>query len=149
MFRATDIRARRRPSAAFTLMEIILVVVIIGIMLTLVAPRITGRTKQAKITQANHQIEAFRTALQQYEIDIGGFPKNLQGLVEKPSDVDENEWRDGGYLGSNKIPKDPWGREYHYRSPGEHYKDYDIWSDGPDGQPDTEDDIANWAKEGE
>jgi len=145
MFAPSALRGRR-SGRAFTLMEIILVVVIIGIMLTLVAPRITNRTRQAKIIQAKHQIEAFRSALQQYEMDVGNFPKTLQDLVEKPSDVDEDAWN-GPYLTSNAVPKDPWGHEYHYRTPGEHYKDYDIWSDGPDGQSDTEDDICNWARE--
>ncbi len=124
-------------------MEIILVVVIIGIMLTLVVPRITGRAKKARVVTARHQIEAFRTALQNYEIDVGEFPKSLQGLVERPSDVDEKAW-DGPYMTS--IPKDPWGREYHYKSPGDHFKDYDLWSDGPNPSI-SEDDITNWDTE--
>ena len=143
MFLSPGFRPKRRSSAAFTLMEIILVVVIIGIMLTLVVPRITGRAKKAREITAKHELEAFRTALQLYEIAAGAFPKDLMGLVEKPSDVDEKMW-DGPYMPS--IPKDPWGREYHYRTPGEHFKDYDIWSDGPDGQSGTEDDVANWVK---
>lgn len=137
--------ANLRSKRGFTLMEIILVVVIIGIMLTLVAPRITGRTKKARITAAKNQIQAFITALQMYEMDVGAFPKDLKALVEKPSDVSEEVW-DGPYLPANEIPLDPWNREYHYRSPGEHFKDYDIWSDGPDGQSGTEDDITSWGK---
>jgi general secretion pathway protein G len=146
MFMSKSLWGRPRSTSAFTLMEIILVVVIIGIMLTLVAPRITGKTKQAKITTAKGHINAFASALQQYEMDLGAFPKDLQALVEKPSEADDDVWN-GPYLTSNVVPPDPWGNPYHYRTPGEHYKDFDIWSDGPDGQSDSEDDIANWAKE--
>jgi general secretion pathway protein G len=140
------IRKTGRNTAAFTLMEIILVVVIIGIMLTLVAPRITGQTGKAKKTAASRQIEAFKTALQRYEFDIGDFPENLQALVEKPSEVDEEAW-DGPYLTSTVVPPDPWGHDYHYRSPGEHYPDYDIWSEGPDGQDGTDDDVTSWVSD--
>jgi general secretion pathway protein G len=147
MYANTYARPARRRTAAFTLMEIILVVVIIGIMLTLVAPRITGRTEKARETAARNQINAFRTALQRYEMDIGHFPENLQALVERPSNVNEEDW-DGPYLTSNVLPPDPWGGQYNYKSPGEHYKDYDIWSDGPDRQASTEDDITSWAQEG-
>jgi len=144
MLRTIALRPRGRSSAAFTLMEIILVVVIIGIMLTLVVPRITGRAKKARAVTAKHQIEAFATSLQNYEIDVGDFPKSLQALVEKPPEVDEKMW-DGPYMKS--IPKDPWNHEYHYRAPGEHFKDYDLWSDGPDGQSGTDDDITSWVTE--
>lgn len=139
------LRGKTRSTAAFTLMEIILVVVIIGIMLTLVAPRITGRTRQAKETAARNQIKALETALQQFEFDVGDFPQNLESLIEKPSDVDDETWR-GPYLMDNVVPKDPWKREYHYRTPGENLKDFDLWSDGKDGQAGTEDDITNWTK---
>jgi len=137
---------RRRHSPAFTLMEIILVVVIIGIMLTLVAPRLTGKTKKAQAITARNQIANFRAAIARYEMDMGDMPKALQDLVVKPSDVAEDKW-EGPYLDSNAVPKDPWSHEYHYRSPGEHFKDYDIWSDGKDGQAGTEDDINSWATE--
>lgn len=141
-----SLRGRRHTSVAFTLMEIILVVVIIGIMLTLVAPRITGKTKTAQNTAARRQIESFKASLQSYEMDTGDFPKSLQDLVVKPSDVPDDKWN-GPYLSSNAVPKDPWRHEYHYRSPGEHFKDYDIWSDGKDGQSGTEDDITSWESE--
>jgi len=143
MFTTKVLRGRRKVSVAFTLMEIILVVVIIGILLTIVGPRITGKTIKAQKIAAKRQIEAFKNALQQYEMSVGDFPKTFQDLVVRPSDVPEDKW-DGPYLNSNAVPKDPWGHEYHYRSPGEHYKDYDIWSDGKDGQSGTEDDIVSW-----
>ena len=142
MFHRTGLGTRRRTTAAFTLIEIILVVVIIGIMLTLVAPRITGKTKQARETSAKRQIEAFKTALQAYEFDVGEYPKDLQGLVQKPSDVDDDTWK-GPYLQSNEVPKDPWRRDYQYKSPGDHFKDFDIWSDGVKAG-DPGDDIASW-----
>ena len=139
-------RARRRDSLAFTLMEIILVVVIIGIMLTLVAPRLTGKTRKAQVITARSQIANFKATIARYEMDVGDMPKALQDLVVKPSDVAEDRW-EGPYLDSNAVPKDPWGHEYHYRSPGEHFKDYDIWSDGKDGQSGSDDDITSWVSE--
>lgn len=146
MLRRVWSHTRRRGASAFTLMEIILVVVIIGIMLMLVAPRITGKTKQAKETAARNQIHSFRTCISNYEIHVGDFPKSLQDLVQRPSDVAEDKW-EGPYLDSNIVPKDPWGHEYHYKSPGDHFKDYDIWSDGKDGQSGTDDDVTSWASE--
>jgi general secretion pathway protein G len=146
MFPTPRLQRSRRTAAAFTLMEIILVVVIIGIMLTLVAPRIAGKSAQAKRTAAQRQIDAFKTALQSYEFDVGEFPPALQALVVKPADVDENTWK-GPYLTSNLVPKDPWQHEYQYKSPGEHYKDFDIWSTGRDGQDGNDDDITSWERE--
>jgi len=146
MIPKVSLRAKRNLPLAFTLMEIILVVVIIGIMLTLVGPRITGKTKKAQAIAAKRQIDAFKNALQQYEMDIGDFPKALADLVVRPSDVPEDKWN-GPYLSANKVPKDPWGHDYHYKSPGEHFKDYDIWSDGKDGQSGTDDDVISWETE--
>ena len=126
-------------------MEIILVVVIISILATFVAQRLTGVGSKTRETEAKHQIETFKNCLIRYEMDVGDFPKTLQALVEKPSEVGEDAWK-GPYLSSNVVPKDPWGREYHYRSPGEHFKDYDIWSDGKDEQS-PDDDVTSWVRQ--
>ncbi|MBM3335846.1 type II secretion system major pseudopilin GspG [Candidatus Sumerlaeota bacterium] len=143
MITAIARRRSRDRSAAFTLMEIILVVVIIGILLTLVGPKLAGRTEKAKRTAARNQMQAFKTAIQMFEADTGRFPKDLKELTERPSDVDEKVWNPGGYLDAKELPLDPWGHEYVYRYPGEH-GDFDISSDGFDGRAGTDDDIRSW-----
>jgi len=131
---------------AFTFLEIMFVVVIIGILLAIVGPRLAGKSKKAKIAAAKAQLRNIQVALSQYELHVGDFPDDSQGLkalIEQPSEIDESEW-DGPYLEGGAIPKDPWGQEYQYKQPGEHNKDYDLWSPGPDRQESTEDDIKNW-----
>lgn len=133
----------------FTFMEIMFVVVIIGILLGLVGPKLVGKSKKAKIKAAEAQISNFKTSLNSYEMNVGEFPSTSQGLkalVERPSDVEEDDW-EGPYM--DDIPKDPWNREYIYKSPGEHNKDFDLSSMGPDRQEGTEDDITNWKKQSE
>ncbi len=140
---------RRWRSRAFTFLEIMFVVVIIGILLAIVAPRMAGRSQKARVAAAKAQIRNIGVALQQYELHVGSFPDDSQGLkalIERPSEVDETDW-DGPYLDGTSIPKDPWNNEYQYKSPGEHNVDYDLWSAGPDHQDNTEDDVANWVEE--
>jgi len=127
----------------FTLIEIMLVVIIIGALVAMVMPRLTGRGEQARISAARADIQAnIATALKLYELDNGAFPTTEEGLnallVKPPSAVNWN----GPYL--EKKPIDPWGREYKYKSPGDHRPDYDLYSLGRDGQPGTADDITNW-----
>jgi len=127
----------------FTLIELLLVVIIIGALASMVLPRFTGRSEQAKIAAAKADIEAnIPTALKLYDLDNGAFPTTQEGLnallVKPPS---ASNWR-GPYL--EKKPIDPWGREYKYRSPGTHRVDYDLYSLGKDGQEGTADDIKNW-----
>ncbi len=130
----------------FTLIEMILVVVIIGLLAALVLPQFIGRTRQAEITNAEAQIESFKTALGQFEMDAGRFPttaEGLEALVERPSGLRESvQWR--RYLDESEVPRDPWGNEYVYRHPGTvNEASYDLFSPGPDGEPGTEDDIGN------
>jgi general secretion pathway protein G len=127
----------------FTLIELMLVVIIIGALVAMVMPRLTGRSEQARITAAGADIGAnIATALKLYELDNGNFPSTEEGLnalLSKPSSV--TNWN-GPYL--EKKPIDPWGREYKYRCPGEHRRgDYDLYSLGKDGVEST-DDITNW-----
>ncbi len=135
----------RAIEEAFTLVEILLVVVIIGALAAMVVPRLTGRSEQAKKTAAKADIEAhLATALKLYELDNGNFPTTSQGLkalLSKPttSPIPQN-WN-GPYI--EKKPIDPWGREYIYKSPGEHRSDYDLYSQGRDVN-NEEDDITNW-----
>ena len=134
----------------FTLIEIMVVIVILALLAALVGPKLMGRTDDAKITDARVQIKNVETALKLYKLDNGNYPSTEQGLnslVIKPAvGVIPKGYKDGGYLESKKIPKDPWGNDYLYISPGEH-GDYDIFSYGADGVKGGEGksaDITNW-----
>jgi general secretion pathway protein G len=128
---------------AFTLVEMLLVVTIIGILAALVIPKIVGRGEQARLTAAQADINGgIKSALGQYEVDNGFFPKSLQDLVTQPSNA--KNWH-GPYL--DKVPTDPWGDPYIYYYPGKHSANsYDLLSAGPDGKEGTDDDIVSWAK---
>ncbi len=137
----------------FTLIELMVVIVILGILAAIVAPRIVGRSDEARVAEARVQIKNFETALKLYRLDNGSYPTTEQGLealIEKPTvGVIPRRWRDGGYLESNKIPLDPWGNPYIYVSPGLH-GDYDIISYGADGVRGGEgfdSDIESWSIE--
>jgi general secretion pathway protein G len=132
----------------FTLIELMLVVIIIGVLAMMVVPRFAGRTEQARRAAAKADIEVnIATALDLYELDNGNYPTTEQGLealMKKPTTSPEPVNWNGPYL--RKTPKDPWGRPYVYRSPGEHnLEDYDLFSYGPDGA-ESEDDIKNWGE---
>ncbi|MCX7015650.1 MAG: type II secretion system major pseudopilin GspG [Candidatus Sumerlaeota bacterium] len=135
-----------RLRSGFTFLEIMLVVVIIGILVALVAPNLTGKTQKAKIAAAQHDIATFGTTLKMFEMQAGRFPstdEGLKALVEKPGSVDEKDW-DGPYLDGN-VRQDPWHHDYKYVCPGEkNPKGFDLWSAGPDGNDGTQDDITNW-----
>jgi general secretion pathway protein G len=134
----------------FTLLEIIVVVFILSILVALVAPRIIGRTDDARIADTRLQIKNFETALKLYRLDNGFYPDTQQGLdalVEKPTTGRiPSKYPPGGYLEKKKIPPDPWGNPYIYVSPGLH-GDFDIISRGADGKEGGEGkdaDINNW-----
>jgi general secretion pathway protein G len=135
----------------FTLVEILLVVMIIGILAALVVPNLAGRGEQARETAARTDVEAtLATALDLYEMDNGRYPTTAQGLkalIVKPDQAPlPKNWR-GPYLKKRAVPQDPWKQEYVYLSPGKHNKsDYDLSSCGADGVA-GEDDIANWENE--
>jgi general secretion pathway protein G len=135
--------SRFSRKSGFTLVELMLVLVILGILAGLVLPKFSGRAEQAKETAAVTQIATFNTALAAYEVDTGSYPREqdgLRALVIQPSDV--AGWR-GPYLLSD-IPLDPWGHPYVYQYPGKlNPSGYDIISAGPDGQLGTADDIYN------
>jgi general secretion pathway protein G len=134
----------------FTLIELMVVIVILGVLAGLIVPRIMGRPEEAKQTKARIQMESIETALKLYKLDNGRYPSTEQGLeaLVAPPTVGElpRSWRQGGYLEKGKVPKDPWGNPYIYLSPGIH-ADFDLVSYGADGQPEGEGknrDIRNW-----
>ena len=129
---------------AFTLIELLLVLVILGILAAIVVPKFSGRTEQARVTAAQSQIATFGTALDAFEVDNGYYPKGkngLQELVQAPQEA--ASWR-GPYLKS-AIPNDPWGHPYIYECPGKYNTtSYDLISTGPDGRGGGDDDITNY-----
>ncbi|MBF0385981.1 MAG: type II secretion system major pseudopilin GspG [Candidatus Omnitrophica bacterium] len=130
---------------AFTLVEIMLVVIIIAALSAMVIPRLAGRSEQAKVSVARSDIEAhLSTALKLYELDNGTFPTTAQGLSalrEKPNMPPVPDSWNGPYI--EKDPVDPWGNPYVYSSPGKNRPDYDLFSKGKDSASET-DDITNW-----
>ena len=132
----------------FTLIEIMVVIVILGILASVVVPRIMDRPDEAKIVKAKTDIRAIKAALDLYKLDNYNYPSTDQGLdalVNRPTGNPEpRNYKEGGYL--DRIPNDPWGNPYRYLSPGEHGA-VDIYSLGADGQPGGEGvnaDIGNW-----
>lgn len=128
----------------FTLIEIMVVVVIIGILVAAVAPKILSRPEQARIAKAKLDITSLENAFEMYKADNYQYPSTDQGieaLVNKPSGSPApRNYNRGGYI--KKLPKDPWGKEYVYLNPGIH-AEIDVYSFGPDQQP-SDDDIGNW-----
>ena len=135
----SQIRNSRR---AFTLVEMLLVITIIGILAALVVPKMMGRSEQARQAAARADISSIKTALDAFEVDNGYYPKSIMDLIQSPQDV--KNWH-GPYL--DKVPQDPWGNNYIYACPGRHNAtSYDLSSSGPDGKEGTDDDIGNWTK---
>ena len=136
---ATPPRLRAR---GFTLLELLVVVVIIGLLVSFVAPRYFGQVGKSEINTAKAQIDALGKALDQYRLDTGRYPSNelgLKALTQRPPN--EPKWN-GPYLRKD-APPDPWGKPYVYRMPGEKGIDYDLVSYGKDGQPGGSDEAAD------
>jgi general secretion pathway protein G len=138
----------RNDPSGFTLIELLLVLVILATLAAIVTPKFAKRSEQARITAARTQLAYFETALDAFEIDVGRYPTNVEGLralVEKPTS-NADAWQQP-YLKSD-VPKDPWGGDYVYRYPGQYNQDgYDLSSFGPDRKLGGDDDITNWSKE--
>ncbi len=143
----TSLTHRFRPARpdAFTLIELLLVLVILGILAAIVVPKFAGRTEDARKTAAQTDLAAYGTALDAFEVDNGYYPKGksgLQDLMQPPSDA--QNWK-GPYV--KEVKKDPWNNEYIYEFPGRrNANSYDLSSAGPDGKPGSEDDVTNWSK---
>ncbi len=137
-----------RRSDGFTLIEIMVVLIIIGLLAGIVVPRLMGRTEEAKRTKTAVQIRNLQSALDLYKLDSGNYPsteQGLQALIEKPAigEIPKN-WKEDGYI--DKIPRDAWGNNYVYISPGIH-ADFDLYSYGADGEEGGEGknaDIQSW-----
>ena len=152
-------RQPRPRRGGFTLVEMLVVLAILVLLISMVGPRILGSKQKADISAAKTQIGMLMSALEHYAVDMKVYPDTevgLKGLVEDPTteEGDEKSKWDGPYIKKSLVPKDPWNNEYHYEFPGTHTKrkDPEIWSMGPDGQDNTDDDIVSWdgeKKEGE
>jgi len=134
----------------FTLIEIMVVVVILGVLAALVVPRVMDNPEKARLIKAKSDILAIENALKMYKLDNYVYPSTDQGLealVTKPQGAPEpRQWKEGGYLAG--LPKDPWGFPYLYLSPGVN-GEIDVWSQGADGQPDgtgVNADVGNWQR---
>ena len=139
---------RAAHGRGFTLIEVLVVVVILGILAAVVVPRIMDQPDKAAVVRARQDIQSLDTALKMYKLDNFSYPSTQQGLealVQRPAGTPEApNWKDGGYL--DRLPRDPWGNNYEYLSPGRN-GEYDVYSLGKDGQPGGEGfnaDIGNW-----
>jgi len=134
-----------RSQHAFTLVEMLLVLVIIGTLAAIVVPKLAGRSEQARVTAAQSQIAAIGTALDAFEVDNGYYPRGTDGLnqlIQAPRDA--QSWK-GPYL-KQDVPLDPWGNAYVYECPGKNNPSgYDLSSPGADGRAGNEDDITSWS----
>lgn len=135
-------RSRNASRRAFTLIEVMVVVLIIGMLTTIVGVSVARRPGQGRQTTARAQVEILANAVEEYHMGTSAYPAKLVDLVQNPGNA---KW-DGPYLRKKQVPKDPWGNEYHYDTPGEH-DTFDICSYGSDGAPGGEGgaaDINSW-----
>jgi general secretion pathway protein G len=136
-----------RNSNGFSLIELLVVIIILGLLAGLVGPRLFSRVGQSKTAAARAQIELFSAALDQYRLDVGSYPASAAGLEALVRNPNAPNWN-GPYLKKNTLPADPWGKPYQYKCcPGDH-GDFDIWSLGADGGPggDGENaDVTSWS----
>ncbi|MFW6388281.1 MAG: type II secretion system major pseudopilin GspG [Desulfohalobiaceae bacterium] len=150
--RAQPNTAMQKPLAqGFSLIELMIVVVILGLLAGMLVPRIMDRPQEAKVTKAKTDIRTLKSGLRFYHLDNGFYPttrQGLQALIQKPETKPQPEnWRSGGYLETSSLPRDPWGNKYIYRCPGEAGRDYEIISYGADGQEGGtgfDQDIKSW-----
>ncbi|HDZ56299.1 MAG TPA: type II secretion system protein GspG [Pseudomonas xinjiangensis] len=144
-----SMKGYRTSQRGFTLIEVMVVVVILGILAAVVVPRVMDRPDQARTTKAQNDVRALESALNLYRLDNFNYPTTEQGLnalVIPPTGGDEaRNWRTGGYI--DRLQKDPWGNDYQYLRPGREGREYDLYSLGADSRPGGEEanqDIGNW-----
>jgi general secretion pathway protein G len=151
MDKKSKIKTRARTEYGFSLIELMIVIVILGLLAGMLVPKIMDRPDEARITKAKLDIQAIESGLKLFKLDNGFYPTTEQGLralVQKPEQrpVPKN-YRSGGYLEASSAPRDPWDNEYIYRCPGENNRDYEIISLGADGSEGGEGanaDIKSW-----
>jgi general secretion pathway protein G len=143
-----DSRKFRHAALGFTLIEIMVVVVIIGLLAAFILPNVFGNVEKAQIAKVKGDIQGIETALTMYKLDNYKYPSTdlgLAALVQRPNDPTVRNWREGGYI--KRISKDPWGNPYQYLYPGLHGQEFDLYSFGADSQEGGEGpnaDIGNW-----
>jgi general secretion pathway protein G len=143
--------ARAALMRGFTLIEIMVVVVIIGLLAAIIVPQVIDRVDEARVAKAKQDIQGLETALTMFRLDNSKYPSTDQGLKAlslQPTDPSIHHWRPGGYI--QHVSKDPWGFDYQYVYPGTHGHDYDLFSLGADSQPGGEGinaDIGNWEED--
>ena len=135
------LHSRKHPAAAFTLIEIMVVVIILGILAATIIPQFMGTTQEAKISAAKSQVAELESALERFYVHMDRYPtadEGLKVLVDPPANDEDKKWR-GPYI--KQLRDDPWGHPYQYALPGTHHPtSFDLWSAGADGKAD----IGNW-----
>lgn len=142
-------RQKRRCRTGFTLLEILIVAGLLALLAAFVVPQLFGRGEKARLKLAEAAIGSsgpIATAIDNFRLDLGRYPDELEELYEEPDDDEEAEkWGPESYVKDPETLVDAWGEPFQYRYPGEYNeKSYDLWSNGPDGEADTDDDIVNW-----
>jgi general secretion pathway protein G len=147
-YKHSRVAVRRARHAGFTLIEIMVVVIIIGLLAALIAPQMFSEVGKARVAKAKSDIQAMQTALTMFKLDNYVYPTTdmgLKALAQKPDATTVKNWRPGGYL--QHVNKDPWKNDYQYQLPGTHGGEYDLFSFGADGKPGGEGDdadVGNW-----
>ena len=134
-----------RDRQAFTLMEVLLVLVILVVLASMAVTMFGGTQERALKDAAKGQVGIFKSAIDMYHFHTRNYPQDLNDLINKPSDSKVAERWAGPYIDGTSAPLDPWDKEYQFVAPGKHNSSsFDVWSSGPDGNDGTEDDIGNW-----